>query len=201
MLGLGEKEKQRRLLIEEKQKAKERMESKLERKKRMELKKAQVFVDFKYSQKEFESAMLKLRSAAAKCSRDKTVTKTLGGLEGQNISPNDFRIVMKRNFNIDLSPKELGAITNTFDKDGAGTIATTEFMLTFFQLQRYCQAELASSRKSKDNDIELIRIRHKEEREKKDREELQRKIRFDSSHELSLMAKLKKAAEFYALDR
>jgi len=132
MLGLGEKEKQRRHVLEEKQKAKERLESKLERKKRLEMKNAQTYVNFKYSQKEFETAMLKLRSAAAKCSRDKTVTKTMGGLEGQYISPNDFRIVIKRNFNIDLTPKELGAITNTFDKDGVGTISTTEFMVTFF---------------------------------------------------------------------
>jgi len=36
---------------------------------------------------------------------------------------------------------------------------------------------------------------------KKEREELQNKIRFEQSNELTLMAKLKKAAQLYALDR
>lgn len=57
-----------------------------------------------------------------------------GFLEGGAMTPTQFREQLKRNFQIFLSPEELGAIFNTFDSDGDGTIDCNEFLFHFFRL-------------------------------------------------------------------
>ena len=63
-----------------------------------------------------------------------------GGLEGFNdvneVTPIQFRELMRRNFDCYLSAEETAALVNAFDVSGNGTIDAKEFMYHFFRLGR-----------------------------------------------------------------
>lgn len=45
-----------------------------------------------------------------------------------------FRVFCCQVFGLKLSPRELGAVMQEFDKDGDGTVNCAEFLLTFFRI-------------------------------------------------------------------
>lgn len=57
----------------------------------------------------------------------------LTAFEGASLQPHEFKEQLRRVFNIHLSPRELGALMDLFDKDKDGTIACNEFLIMFFK--------------------------------------------------------------------
>jgi len=53
----------------------------------------------------------------------------LDAFEGESMPPHVFKEQLKRVFRIRLSPPELGAIMDVFDKDREGTVNSSEFLL------------------------------------------------------------------------
>jgi Ca2+-binding EF-hand superfamily protein len=54
----------------------------------------------------------------------------------QSLSPQEFKEQIRRNFDIQLSPQEAGALVHYFDDDGNGEIDAQEFLNNFFHLRR-----------------------------------------------------------------
>ena len=97
------------------------------------LARAAMKVDYNYSRRDFDSAMLKLTDAAVKYSKRSAGTVGLDAFEGAEMTPAVFKEQLKRVFNIRLSPQELGALMHYFDKDGDGTVQCSEFLIQFFK--------------------------------------------------------------------
>jgi len=53
----------------------------------------------------------------------------LDAFEGESMLPHVFKEQLKRVFRIRLSPPELGAVMDVFDKDREGTVNSSEFLL------------------------------------------------------------------------
>mmetsp|Transcript_35368 Transcript_35368/g.45400 ORF Transcript_35368/g.45400 Transcript_35368/m.45400 type:complete len:571 (+) Transcript_35368:131-1843(+) len=60
----------------------------------------------------------------------------LRGFDGTSLGPTEFKEQMRRNFGMNLTPSELGAMITWFDKDGDGTVDCGEFLSEFFKLGR-----------------------------------------------------------------
>jgi len=63
-----------------------------------------------------------------------------GGLEGfanaKHLSPTEFKEIMRRKFEMYLTPEETGALADMFDRNDIGMIDTSEFVYQFFKIGR-----------------------------------------------------------------
>ena len=63
-----------------------------------------------------------------------------GGLEAfgmcKNVTPAEFKELMRRKFETYLTPEETGALLNMFDRDNNGMIDSKEFVYQFFRIGR-----------------------------------------------------------------
>ena len=62
--------------------------------------------------------------------------------------------MMKRTFNVKLSPKELGAAVKFFDSDGNGLIDNAEFLKHFYKLQRLERSQVRRQRIQAERSVE-----------------------------------------------
>ena len=86
------------------------------------------------------SAEKKIRLAAAYFNRDKAFPVDIEKcFESRDLTPTDFRAILKNNFYIDLTPGELEAVMAMFDTDGDGSISCVEFLTTFFIIECHRQ--------------------------------------------------------------
>lgn len=94
------------------------------------------------------SAKKKIGSVAAYYDPDKY---SLNGFTSTSLMPTEFREQLKRNFRINLTDAELGALVFLFDRDGNNTVDSVEFINEFFKIG-----------KQERNKMNLL---HKEEKE------------------------------------
>jgi len=162
--------------------------------------KREAYVNYNFTHDEFSSAMEKLKYAASTYDRNHPSAVSLDGFQGASLSPGIFREMLKRTFNIKLTPGELGAAVKFFDSDGDGTIDTAEFLKHFFKLQRVersnvrrrrIQAEREVQKKLEDEVAERVRAKAIED---------EHKMSFGPEDEKSLMKKLSALSENFAVD-
>ena len=91
-------------------------------------------VDYNFDINHFNSAMIKIKEGAEKYDRSHPSAMSLNGFDAEFIQPSIFRNLLKLTFNIDLTPKELGAIVRHYDTDNKGTVNSTEFITYFLKL-------------------------------------------------------------------
>ena len=134
-----------RLRFEHKQKA---MKEKLEREKQAKLAKLAEErakkeeedaknakkVTFEFSDKDMESALKKVTLAAVKYDKNMPGTVQLTAFEGAVMEPADFKDQLKRAFQLEVTPAELGALMKHFDKNFDGVVNCQEFLISFFRL-------------------------------------------------------------------
>ena len=112
--------------------------------------------------------------------------------------PHVFKEQLKRVFNIQLSPPELGALMHFFDKDGDKVIDCSEFLITFFKLgfaekEKRNKAELkAKAEKAALKEAKRKRIEAEEDRKAREFER-----NFTETDRQSAMAKIEQAAYLY----
>ena len=123
---------------------------------------AKVDMDFTINDK--TSAFEKVREAAFKYDRLMPGAVQLDGFNTLGMTPPVFKDQLCRCFSIQLSSKELGALTDHFDKDKSGNINCQDFLVTFFRM-----GFDEKSRRLKEYRDEEKRL--KEEREYKVKEE------------------------------
>jgi Ca2+-binding EF-hand superfamily protein len=87
-----------------------------------------------YEDFDLENAMEKIKMAAIKYNKNHPSALNLQGFEGKFLSAGVYREMVKRTFNVKLSPHELAALVKKFDTAENGTVDTTEFLRIFFKL-------------------------------------------------------------------
>lgn len=81
------------------------------------------------------SAKKKITEAAMKFNGDSIFANLQKSFESAELTPTEFKQVLKANFLLHLSPGELDAIVQEFDKNNDKEISCAEFMSTFYKLQ------------------------------------------------------------------
>ena len=92
----------------------------------------------------------------------------MDGFTAAELDPTALKEQLRRNFDIKITPAELGAIMLMFDKDGNGSVSCAEFLHEFFKI----------GRATKDQ-ANRLNIKAKKERSEKDAQRKdQRKAKF-----------------------
>lgn len=91
-----------------------------------------VVANYDFSEEDLQAALKALTEASVRFDNGKN--KKLECFEPQALSPLDFKRALKGTFNVKLSPKELGALVCTFDKEGTGQINCYQFLVSFLSL-------------------------------------------------------------------
>ena len=97
-------------------------------------KKLKTFVDYNFSEGDESSAMEKLRTASEKYDKTAPGAVALDGFECEELSPLDFRELLKRVFNITFSPTELGFVIQKYDFKHTGNVHCKSFITEFLRM-------------------------------------------------------------------
>ncbi|KAG5187695.1 hypothetical protein JKP88DRAFT_253942 [Tribonema minus] len=86
-----------------------------------------------YAPEDMDSALAKLMEAAVRYDKSHPAAVGLDAFEGAKMTAPVFCEQLRRTFRIRLTPPELAALMQHFDKAGDGTVDTATFLLTFFK--------------------------------------------------------------------
>ena len=156
-------------------------------------------VDWKYTEKDLESAMNKLTEAAKDYDPLHPSAMSLSAFEALTMSPAVFREMLKRIMNITLTDKELSALVSQFDRDDDHTVTCADFVVKFLALGFQERDKIHQQNREK---VINYQKRKEEEKLKKERilaERMEAHVNYDFTHEqfASTMEKLKYAAATY----
>lgn len=88
-------------------------------------------IDFKYTPKDQYAVMDKLLTAATGFDKNHPSSPSLNSFEAKSMNPGQMKENLKRTWNIDLSPKELGYLFKYYDKENTGEIICADFLISF----------------------------------------------------------------------
>ena len=88
-----------------------------------------------WSRADQESAVLKVKTAAANYTQRQLGTAGLAAFDGNKMPPQLFSRALYQTFGLKLTVRETAALVCYLDEDGDGTIDTVEFMAKFFWMK------------------------------------------------------------------
>jgi hypothetical protein len=104
-------------------------------KKQEELKnKLQYQVDYNFSENDETSAMRKLTIAAEKYDKSLPGCVALDGFECEELTPLDFKELVRRVFNVSFSPQELGFLIQKYDFNKSSSVHCKSFLTEFLSI-------------------------------------------------------------------
>ena len=81
-----------------------------------------------------DSTFEKFKQASVKYEKGHPSSVGLEGFDAKVLNPAEFREIVKRTFNLKLTPPELAAAMSIFDNEKNGYIKSAEFLVVFFKL-------------------------------------------------------------------
>ena len=170
-----------------------------EAKEREKEKKNALSVTFEFSEETKFKAVAKMTEAAKKYDKNHPASISLKGFEGASLGPAMFKEMLKRTFNLKLSPAELGALISVFDKDGDGNIDTAEFLLTFFKHGFAAREQETQAQREKQLRMSAEAEQEQIQKLKDMEEKIEMKVDYDFSEadEARMHVKLRTAAKKY----
>ena len=162
-------------------------------------KKYQITVDYDYTAEERKTALDKITAAAFAYDKQMPGSVQLNAFDGASMSPKIFKEQLKHVFGIVLSPQELGALMNFFDRDGDGMINCAEFLVAFFRMGFEERTKFV--RNEREKKLKIKREKERIEREEKELLEKQNKLKvsynYTEEDKVTAFTKLRDAARLY----
>ena len=91
-------------------------------------------INFKYGDEDMTTALQKLTDAAHRFDRNMPGAPSLATFSSTFITTFDFKEQLKRLFNVQLTPRELGALMSFFNADEEGNISCSLFLMRFLKM-------------------------------------------------------------------
>lgn len=134
-LGIYERQQERMDAALSKQRADEQLkrEEEMRAKERMG-NKEEIVVDHDFTDVDEARAREKLMIAATKYDQNSSSCLSLDGFEPSSVKIPLFRELLRRTFNLHLTPKEMGALVRKYDKEGTGNINCQGFLVPFLKM-------------------------------------------------------------------
>lgn len=104
------------------------------RKKKIQDQRLNLQVNDDFSDKERRSALTKMREAAFKYDKTMPGAVDVTAFDALYLTPLAFKEVLKRTFNLNLTPKELGALVAQYDKNNEKRVISKEFLNDFIKI-------------------------------------------------------------------
>ena len=171
-----------------------------EKKREELLNKSDIAIEYNVTEKERENALIKMGQAALKYDKSHPAAKSLEGFTCKELTPVAFYGLVRRTFDLRLSPKDCGALVTHFDTSGTKMVNCQEFLTVFLQLGYQQRGQLAVAQLEKQR-------KEDKERAERDAEMLEKmanrsgslKINMDfaESDAVSAQSKLLTSAEGY----
>jgi Ca2+-binding EF-hand superfamily protein len=102
-------------------------------------------VDFGFSEEEFDAALSKLIHMCYSFDSRQVGPAGLVAFEAKSLNPAEFREMLKRTFNVKLSPRELGAMVTYFDISQQKVVNCSFFLNSLVQIRVRCEEFKVSS--------------------------------------------------------
>lgn len=148
---------------------------------------------------DLDNAMEKMKLAAIKYNKNHPSALNLQGFEGKFLSAGVYREMVKRTFNVKLTPHELAALVKKFDTANNGTVDTSEFLRIFFKLGFHEKGKIRSEQLERQRSLIAEAEEEKERKEREKEEKLLYSVDFDYEEEDrdSALSKMTVAASKY----
>ena len=132
-------------MVKEKKNQKLKMEKELkeyeQKKKRQIEEQMELKIDYDFGEVDEARALQKLGNAAKLYDKNHPSAVPLEPFQCSSLPPTVFRDVLRRLFNVNLSPKELGSLVANFDRQGVGMINCQSFLVRFIQMGAELRAQ------------------------------------------------------------
>lgn len=165
-LGVEARDKKKLIQLEKQRKENNYRKLKAERILKEQEDKMVLNIDYNYDWEDKESAMSKLAIAAKKYDKSAPGCLSLDGFEAKALTAAYFREMLRRTFNLNLTPTELGALMHHYDPKATGSVPCKDFITSFLQM--------GINERAKEQGAQLKAIANaKRQREREEREKLE----------------------------
>jgi hypothetical protein len=171
------------------------------RKRRLAEQKMVLEVDDNFTEADKRKAYEKLKQASAKYDKNAPGCVSLEAFEAKSLDAAMFREVLKRTFNVILTPSELAAVMKDFaaddDDDAAGNLICASFLISFLKLGQDERNRLKLLQLEKNRENEMHKKTEHNRKMREAEEKMVFKVDFDytSKDETTGFAKLIAAAK------
>lgn len=132
-LGFEAREKEKQAQRNRQKELDLKAEEEKEKKAQEKASKLKTFVDFNFSETDESRANEKLLAASIKYDPKAPGSVSLEGFECEELSPLDFRELIRRVFNVTMAAKELGYVIQKFDVKKSGNVHCKTFITEFLR--------------------------------------------------------------------
>ena len=95
-------------------------------------------VDFNFSEADFDAALSKIIHMCYNFDQRQVGPAGLVAFESKSLNPAEFREMLKRTFNVKVTPRELGAMVNYFDTTAKQVVNNSFFLNSLVQIRVRC---------------------------------------------------------------
>jgi hypothetical protein len=200
-LGLEKKSELRLAQLEKSKQLLSQIGDEMEAKKRIHDDKAEEnLVDFNFTKDDFNSALDKIRSIVSNYDPNHVAAPSLKGFVGANMRAAEFKDMIMRTFQVQLTRKELGSLVKFYDTSGNGTIDNREFLAHFGRLLRVDQQNRRKLRIEADRSVMRKLDDSQQEKDQLQRRSEIDRLKYGPRDEKSFLKKLREAAQEYAVN-